>query len=208
MAVKKQEKSMEETSSNFGGPSPWVYVLMLFLVYWGINYLDGHSGGFNAKVYAPHKNAMAVANLKVQKSAEDLAFEDGARVYRGICAACHQPNGKGSDNAGYPPLAGSEWVLTESQDRVIAIINNGLQGPIEVAGKTYGQVAMPAQGGALSDEDIANVMSYIRRNSDWGDEHNFSIITAEQVSEVRAKIADRTSAWTAEELINQFPDSQ
>ena len=208
MAAKKQEKSMEETSSNFGGPSPWVYVLMLFLVYWGINYLDGHSGGFNAKVYAPHKNAMAVANLKVQKSAEDLAFEDGARVYRGICAACHQPNGKGSDNAGYPPLAGSEWVLTESPDRVIAIINNGLQGPIEVAGKTYGQVAMPAQGGALSDEDIANVMSYIRRNSDWGDEHNFSIITAEQVSEVRAKIADRTSAWTAEELINQFPDSQ
>ena len=199
---------MEETSSNFGGPSPWVYVLMLFLVYWGINYLDGHSGGFNAKVYAPHKNAMAVANLKVQKSAEDLAFEDGARVYRSICTACHQPNGKGSDNAGYPPLAGSEWVLTESPDRVIAIINNGLQGPIEVAGKTYGQVAMPAQGGALSDEDIANVMSYIRRNSDWGDEHNFSIITAEQVSDVRAKIADRTSAWTAEELINQFPDSQ
>ena len=181
---------------------------MLFLVYWGINYLDGNSGGFNAKVYAPHKNATAVANLKVQKSPEDLAFEDGARVYRGICAACHQPNGKGSDNAGYPPLAGSEWVLTESPDRVIAIINNGLQGPIEVAGKTYGQVAMPAQGGALSDEDIANVMSYIRRNSDWGDGHNYSIITAEQVSEVRAKIADRTSAWTAEELINQFPDSQ
>ena len=208
MAAKKQEKSMDKTSSNVGGPSPWVYVLMLFLVYWGINYLDGNSGGFNAKVYAPHKNATAVANLKVQKSPEDLAFEEGARVYRGICAACHQPNGKGSDNAGYPPLAGSEWVLTESPDRVIAIINNGLQGPIEVAGKTYGQVAMPAQGGALSDEDIANVMSYIRRNSDWGDEHNFSIITAEQVSEVRAKIADRTSAWTAEELINQFPDSQ
>ena len=199
---------MDKTSSNVGGPSPWVYVLMLFLVYWGINYLDGNSGGFNAKVYAPHKNATAVANLKVQKSPEDLAFEDGARVYRGICAACHQPNGKGSDNAGYPPLAGSEWVLTESPDRVIAIINNGLQGPIEVAGKTYGQVAMPAQGGALSDEDIANVMSYIRRNTDWGDEHNFSIITPEQVSEVRAKIADRTSAWTAEELITQFPDSQ
>ena len=67
MAAKKQEKSMDKTSSNVGGPSPWVYVLMLFLVYWGINYLDGNSGGFNAKVYAPHKNATAVANLKVQK---------------------------------------------------------------------------------------------------------------------------------------------
>ena len=208
MAAKKQEESMEQTDSNLGGPSPWVYVLMLLLVYWGINYLDGHSGGFNAKVYAPHKNAMTVANLKVQKSAEDLAFEGGARVYRGICAACHQPNGKGSDNAGYPPLAGSEWVLNQSPDRVIAIINNGVQGPLEVAGQTYGKVAMPAQGGALSDEDIANVLSYIRRNSDWGDEHNLSVITAEEVTEVRAKIADRTSPWTAEELMNQFPDSQ
>ncbi|MEE2615629.1 MAG: cytochrome c [Verrucomicrobiota bacterium] len=208
MAAKKQEESMEQTNSNLGGPSPWVYVLMLLLVYWGINYLDGHSGGFNAKVYAPHKNAMTVANLKVQKSAEDLAFEGGARVYRGICAACHQPNGKGSDNAGYPPLAGSEWVLNQSPDRVIAIINNGVQGPLEVAGQTYGKVAMPAQGGALSDEDIANVLSYIRRNSDWGDEHNLSVITAEEVTEVRAKIADRTSPWTAEELMNQFPDSQ
>jgi mono/diheme cytochrome c family protein len=208
MAAKKQEESMEQTNSNLGGPSPWVYVLMLFLVYWGINYLDGHSGGFNAKVYAPHKNAMTVANLKVQKSAEDLAFEGGARVYRGICAACHQPNGKGSDNAGYPPLAGSEWVLNQSPDRVIAIINNGIQGPVEVAGQTYGKVAMPAQGKALSDEDIANVLSYIRRNSDWGDEHNLSVITAEEVNQVRAEIADRTSAWTAEELINQFPDSQ
>ena len=208
MAAKKQEESMEQTNSNLGGPSPWVYVLMLFLVYWGINYLDGHSGGFNAKVYAPHKNAMTVANLKVQKSAEDMAFEGGARVYRGICAACHQPNGKGSDNAGYPPLAGSEWVLNQSPDRVIAIINNGIQGPVEVAGQTYGKVAMPAQGGALSDEDIANVLSYIRRNSDWGDEHNLSVITAEEVNQVRAEIADRTSAWTAEELINQFPDSQ
>ena len=208
MAAKKQEESMEQTNSNLGGPIPWVYVLMLLLVYWGINYLDGHSGGFNAKVYAPHKNAMTVANLKVQKSAEDLAFEGGARVYRGICAACHQPNGKGSDNAGYPPLAGSEWVLNQSPDRVIAIINNGVQGPLEVAGQTYGKVAMPAQGGALSDEDIANVLSYIRRNSDWGDEHNLSVITAEEVTEVRAKIADRTSPWTAEELMNQFPDSQ
>ena len=208
MAAKKQEESMEQTNSNLGGPSPWVYVLMLFLVYWGINYLDGHSGGFNAKVYAPHKNAMTVANLKVQKSAEDMAFEGGARVYRGICAACHQPNGKGSDNAGYPPLAGSEWVLNQSPDRVIAIINNGIQGPVEVAGQTYGKVAMPAQGGALSDEDIANVLSYIRRNSDWGDEHNLSVITAEEVNQVRAEIADRTSAWTAEELMNQFPDSQ
>jgi len=204
MAAKKRE-AIEETGASISGPKPWLYVFLLLLVYWGINYLDGHSGGFNAKVYAPHKNATAVANLKVQKSPEELAVEGGGRVYRSICAACHQPNGKGSANAGYPPLAGSEWVLTESPDKVIAIIANGLQGPIQVAGETYGKVAMPAQGGALNDEDIANVITFIRRNSDWGDAHNLSVISAEQVGEVRARIADRTSPWTAGELLDEFP---
>jgi len=204
MAAKKRE-AIEETGASISGPKPWLYVFLLLLVYWGINYLDGHSGGFNAKVYAPHKNATAVANLKVQKSPEELAVEGGGRVYRSICAACHQPNGKGSANAGYPPLAGSEWVLTESPDKVIAIIANGLQGPIQVAGETYDKVAMPAQGGALNDEDIANVITFIRRNSDWGDAHNLSVISAEQVGEVRARIADRTSPWTAGELLDEFP---
>ena len=92
MAAKKKE-AIEETGASIGGPQPWVYVLFLLLVYWGINYLDGHSGGFNATVYAPHKNATAVASLKVQKSPEELAVEGGGRVYRAICAACHQPNG-------------------------------------------------------------------------------------------------------------------
>ena len=66
MAVIKKEENKEQVNSSIGGPSPWVFVLVLFLVYWGINYLDNNSGGFNAKVYAPHKNATAVANLKVQ----------------------------------------------------------------------------------------------------------------------------------------------
>ena len=207
MAVIKKEENKEQVNSSIGGPSPWVFVLVLFLVYWGINYLDNNSGGFNAKVYAPHKNATAVANLKVQKSPEELAYEKGASIY-GRCAACHQSNGKGNAIVGFPPLAGSEWVLTESPDKVIAIIANGLQGPIEVSGETYGKVAMPAQGAALSDEEIANVITFIRRNADWGDAHNLSVITAEQVGEVRAKIAERNTPWTAEELSAEFPDGQ
>ena len=47
MAVNKK-KAIEDTGASIAGPKPWVYVLLLLLVYWGINYLDGHSGGFNA----------------------------------------------------------------------------------------------------------------------------------------------------------------
>ena len=198
MAAKQNNEKIEATDAGVGGPKPWVFVLMVLTLYWAINYLDGHGGGFNAKVYAPHKDVT------------EQAMESGARVYRGICAACHQPNGLGNSNAGFPPLVNSEWVLSASPDRIIAIVSNGLQGPVEVAGQIYNKVAMPAQGVALSDEDIANVLSYIRRNTDWGDAHNLPLVTPEQVKVVRDSdaIATRSTAWTADELKQQFPDSQ
>ncbi len=210
MAAKQNNEKIEAPDAGLGGPKPWVFVLMVLTLYWAINYLDGHGGGFNAKVYAPHKDATVVASLKVQKTPEEQVLESGARIFRGICAACHQPNGLGNSNAGFPPLVNSEWVLNASPDRIIAIVSNGLQGPVEVAGQTYNKVAMPAQGVALNDEDIANVLSYIRRNIDWGDAHNLPLVTPEQVKAVRDNdaIATRSTAWTADELKQQFPDSQ
>ena len=210
MAAKQNNEEIEATDAGVDVPKPWVFVLMVLTLYWAINYLDGHGGGFNAKVYAPHKDATVVASLKVQKTPEEQVLESGARIFRGICAACHQPNGLGNSNAGFPPLVNSEWVLNASPDRIIAIVSNGLQGPVEVAGQTYNKVAMPAQGVALNNEDIANVLSYIRRNTDWGDAHNLPLVTPEQVKAVRDNdaITTRSTAWTADELKQQFPDEQ
>ncbi|HJO53254.1 MAG TPA: cytochrome c, partial [Verrucomicrobiota bacterium] len=154
MAAKKTNEETETANAELGGPKPWVFVLMVVTLYWAINYLDGHGGGFNAKVYSPHKDATVVASLKVQKTPEEQAFESGARTYGSVCAACHQPNGLGNANAGFPPLVNSEWVLNNSPNLAIAIVSKGLQGPVEVAGQTYNKVAMPGQGVALSNEDI------------------------------------------------------
>ena len=84
MAAKKTNEETETANAEVGGPAPWVFVLMVVTFYWAINYLDGHGGGFNANVYAPHKDAVAVASLKVQKTPEEQAFESGARIYREI----------------------------------------------------------------------------------------------------------------------------
>ena len=99
MAAKQNNEEIEATDAGVDGPKPWVFVLMVLTLYWAINYLDGHGGGFNAKVYAPHKDATVVASLKVQKTPEEQVLESGARIFRGICAACHQPNGLGNSNA-------------------------------------------------------------------------------------------------------------
>ena len=54
MAAKQNNEKIEAADAGVGGPKPWVFVLMVLTLYWAINYLDGHGGGFNANVYAPH----------------------------------------------------------------------------------------------------------------------------------------------------------
>ncbi|MFU8892012.1 MAG: c-type cytochrome [Luteolibacter sp.] len=83
----------------------------------------------------------------------------GARIYSAKCQGCHGPDGRG-DGANYPSLAGSDWVIGETQ-KLAMIILNGMQGPIST-GKTYG--VMPAQAAGMTNEDLAGVMTYLRNN--------------------------------------------
>ena len=64
----------------------------------------------------------------------------------------------------YPPLAGSEWPVKEPSIP-IRIILHGLMGEIEVAGVKYNNIMSP-QGILLNDEEVANVLNYVR--SSWG----------------------------------------
>jgi mono/diheme cytochrome c family protein len=49
----------------------------------------------------------------------------------------------------------------------------------------------------LPDEDIANLLTYIRR--EWG--HTASPVAPDFVGKIRAQTADRESAWTEPELL-------
>ena len=196
-------KTSKSGTSSLNGPNHFVFVFLLFLFYWAVNYLDNNGGAFNASVYSPHRNISEVNNLKVVKSPDELAYERGEGIYA-RCAACHQANGLGNANVGFPPLAGSEWVLNESPNWVIAIVLKGLMGPIEVKGETYNNV-MAAQGAGLSDEDLANVITYIRRNADWGNDPNLPLVTPDQVKSVREEIDARPSMFTVEDLLKLYP---
>ena len=93
------------------------------------------------------------------------------------------------------PMNSTTW-------RMIRIPQNGLAGPIKVNGQVWSQVpSMAAMGAALSDEDLANVLSYIRTS--WG--NTGSPVTPEQVKAVRAEVGSRTQPWTEDEL-NKVPE--
>ena len=78
---------------------------------------------------------------------------------------------------------------------------HGLSGPIKVKGKDYGLVFMPPPGippGSLSDENIANVLTYIR--NEWG--NSASAVSVDEVTVIREEVKGRpsTQMWTAAEL--------
>ena len=125
------------------------------------------------------------------------AAEDGAQVYNALCASCHGPDGKGLN--GLPPLVGSEWPKG-APARTIKIVLSGMEGPVEVAGKTY-NVVMPPQGAVLSDEKIAAVLTYVRKTFAGG----AGAVSVDEVKAVRSATAERTTPWTAEELLKAHP---
>ncbi len=125
------------------------------------------------------------------------AAEDGAQIYNTLCGACHGPDGKGLN--GLPPLVGSEWPKG-APARSIKIVLNGLSGPVEVAGKSYA-IDMPPQGAVLSDEKIAAVLTYVRKSFANG----AGPVSVDEVKSVRAATAQRTTPWTADELLKAHP---
>ena len=116
----------------------------------------------------------------------------------GMCFTCHQANGEGLAGQ-FPPLAGSDWVLGD-KDRLIKISMYGLMGEIEVNGIKYNNVMAPPgiPPGSLTDEQIANVLTYIR--NDWG--NSAPAVSPEEVATIRASLKDRApmQMFTAAEL--------
>ena len=115
---------------------------------------------------------------------EQGRFDAGRQQYLASCAGCHQPNGMGLEGVA-KRLVGSRWVLG-APHRLARIVLHGKEG----------EMLMPPMGGALTDEQIAAVMTYIRR--DWG--HQADPVNAEFVREIRGQTTGRSSPWTDDEL--------
>jgi mono/diheme cytochrome c family protein/glucose/arabinose dehydrogenase len=127
----------------------------------------------------------AAAPVPPLTAAEQRRFDAGREVYRNICQACHQPDGRGQDRLA-PTLIGSP--LTIAPPEIPArILLNGKEGPIGL---------MPPVGSVLTDDQIAGVLTYIRR--EWG--QTASPVDPAVVASTRAATSGRTRPWTNEEL--------
>lgn len=121
------------------------------------------------------------------------AGNPGQVLFKAKCVACHGANGEGV--AIFPPLAGSEWVNGPAEN-LIRIQLHGLAGPIEVKGKLYN--GMMPNNAAMSDQEIADVLTYVR--SSMGNKAD--AITADMVLEHRAAAIANPSPVTVKDLID------
>ena len=83
-------------------------------------------------------------------------IQSGQKLFVSICAACHQPTGRGLPNV-FPPLAGSDF-LNADKNRAIQTVLFGRQGEVVVNGSKYNN-NMPSF--PLNDQDVANVLTYV-----------------------------------------------
>jgi mono/diheme cytochrome c family protein len=171
----------------------WIFMLTLTLLFLGAVYFDHHSGWFNANVYQPYPSVEELDAYQ-PKSGAAAMLAQGKRNYEMICGVCHGPDGMGKPNQA-PPLAGSEWVNAKGFQRLIHIPLTGLNGPLTVEGKDW-NLSMAPMGAALSDADLANVLTYIRET--WG--NKAGPVTANDVKSVRTAIGARTQSLNAEQL--------
>lgn len=140
-----------------------------------------YSGRIQAGVYVPEGGAVQTIpadapDERAENDAERVVF--GERVFTQNCVACHQAGGEGLANA-FPPLAGADY-LNADRNRAIAVVVNGLDGPITVNGQGFDGV-MPAL--RLTDEDVANVLTYVY--SAWGNAG--FVVQPDEVAAIRAR---------------------
>lgn len=118
---------------------------------------------------AQNRQAPAVTTGDAFQPGGKFGEKTGESLYKNVCAACHMPDARGAVGAGaYPALAKNERL--EASGYPMYVVMNGLNG-------------MPAFGNMMSDQQVADVVNYVRTH--FG--NNFTdAVTAEDVKALRA----------------------
>ena len=94
---------------------------------------------------------------------------DGAALYRAICQGCHMPDARGAQGAGmYPALAANPKLASAAYPALTVL---------------QGRRGMPGFAENLSDEQVAEVVNYVRSHFD---NRYADTIRSEDVARLRA----------------------
>jgi mono/diheme cytochrome c family protein len=187
-----------------------VIVVSALILIFGGGQLFSTSNGFRDSIYvaenyvpAPRPTLGGADAGAAQVVWIDKWMGEGKKVYNN-CIACHQAPGLGIPGQ-FPPLVGSEWVAGGTK-RLGAILLHGINGPFKVNGQSYNQL-MPAWNN-LSDEKIAQVLTYVRRTFGSLPEGVDGVVTTEMIKAARDEFNAHAAPYTEAELLAIPSDAQ
>ena len=126
-----------------------------------------------------------VVAVRALTPAEQQRFNAGREIYGNLFVACHQPTGVGADKIA-PPLVGSA-LLEGGAGRAVRILVHGKEAPVGL---------MPRLGQVFNDDQIAQVLTYVRRS--WGNAAD--PVAPSVVQQIRSQLPARSRPWTNDEL--------
>jgi mono/diheme cytochrome c family protein len=109
------------------------------------------------------------------------ALRKGAAIYSDVCASCHLENGVGQPRY-FPPLGHNAMLQQADATGLEHLILAG--GRIGSTPSRPSPLSMPSFAWKLSDQEIADVATYIRNS--WGNQA--SVVSASEVAQTRSRL--------------------
>ncbi|HEY2247575.1 MAG TPA: cytochrome c [Bradyrhizobium sp.] len=110
----------------------------------------------------------------------ETAMASGKAIYDHYCIACHEADGSSSPGV-YPPLDRNALLQSADPSSTLRVILEGAQTVITPRAPNTG--SMPAYARQFSDQDVADVTTYIRNS--FG--NSAPMVSAEQVKKARRR---------------------
>jgi mono/diheme cytochrome c family protein len=126
------------------------------------------------------KSLPAGAPEPVVTPPQQTQMADGEKLYKGACIACHEADGSGAPRI-YPPLPGNANLQSADPSSTLRIILDGAETVTTPRAPNGG--SMPAYAAKMSDQQIADVTTFIRNS--WG--NAAPAVSAAEVAKARRK---------------------
>jgi mono/diheme cytochrome c family protein len=141
------------------------------------------------RAVAVYLKTRAASSNSAHAGPDSGAMRRGAAIYSDACTSCHLEDGVGQPRT-FPPLGHNAMLQQTDATGLLHLILAGTR--IGTSASRPSPLTMPSFAWKLSDEEIADVTSYIRNN--WGNQA--AAVSVSAVHDVRHRLELQTVRFT------------
>jgi mono/diheme cytochrome c family protein len=146
-----------------------------------INYSTSYISDADRRAIAVYLKSQPASPTVASAAPEAGAMRRGAEIYSDACASCHLDNGVGQSRL-FPPLGKDAMLQQADPTGLEHLILAGTR--VGVSASRPSPLGMPSFAWKLTDQEIADVSTYIRNS--WGNQA--APVASTEVAELRKKL--------------------